>query len=275
MIQLLAEEKGDGIFQKYLKCLENEYSFWMNGVDNLDKSNKAFRRVVRLKDGEILNRYWDDKNTPRAESYLEDIKTAHKAKTLHPNVRVEDVYRNLRAAAESGWDFSSRWLLVNDLNAFELFCIHTTDIVPVDLNCLLYNLEFTIAKAYRLNANKVKAQEYEAKCKSRKIAVLKYCWSNANGFFMDYNFVQNRQTDVFSLAGVYPMFFKLADKDQALAVSINIEKSFLKEGGVVSTLNATGQQWDSPNGWAPLQWITIRGLRNYGYNSLASDIRLH
>ena len=44
-------------------------------------------------------------------------------------------------------------------------------------------------------------------------------------------------------------------------------------GGVVSTLTDNGQQWDYPNGWAPLQWMTIEGLRNYHSNNLANTIK--
>jgi alpha,alpha-trehalase len=43
-------------------------------------------------------------------------------------------------------------------------------------------------------------------------------------------------------------------------------------GGVVTTLETTGQQWDAPNGWAPLQWITIVGLENYGHHELAAEV---
>ena len=43
----------------------------------------------------------------------------------------------------------------------------------------------------------------------------------------------------------------------------------LKPGGVATTNNNTGQQWDAPNGWAPLQWIAVKGLMNYGENDLA------
>src|SRR5690606_9959848 len=42
---------------------------------------------------------------------------------------------------------------------------------------------------------------------------------------------------------------------------------------VVTTLHNTGQQWDAPNGWAPLQWVTIEGLRNYGFDELAETIK--
>ena len=52
-----------------------------------------------------------------------------------------------------------------------------------------------------------------------------------------------------------------------------IEKEFLKAGGLITTTNHTGQQWDAPNGWAPLQYMAIKGLRNYGFNKLANEIK--
>ena len=33
----------------------------------------------------------------------------------------------------------------------------------------------------------------------------------------------------------------------------------------ITTFNNSEQQWDAPNGWAPLQWVVYIGLRNYGY----------
>jgi alpha,alpha-trehalase len=273
MVEILAESKGDSIYRKYLKFLEKEYKFWMFGADKLNVTNPAFRRVVRLPDGEILNRYWDDKDTPRPESYREDIKTAEEAVSKIPGLKKEDVFRNLRAGAESGWDFSSRWLKKDDSNEFQLSTIHTTEIIPVDLNTLLYNLESKISKAYAISGNPEKSEIYKLKSESRKKAILKYCWSEDDAFFMDYDFQKKQSTQVISLAGAYPLFFEIADDAQAKAVAEKIQSSFLKPGGLVSTPYNTGQQWDAPNGWAPLQWITIQGLRNYGQDSLASNIK--
>jgi alpha,alpha-trehalase len=90
---------------------------------------------------------------------------------------------------------------------------------------------------------------------------------------MDYDFKKKQSTQVISLAGAYPLFFEIADDAQAKAVAEKIQSSFLKPGGLVSTPYNTGQQWDAPNGWAPLQWISIQGLRNYGQDSMASDIK--
>ena len=156
---------------------------------------------------------------------------------------------------------------------FQLSTIHTTEIIPIDLNTLLYNLESKISKAYAISGNQEKSETYKLKSQSRKKAILKYCWSEDELFFMDYDFQKKQSTLVISLAGAYPLFFEIADDAQAKAIAEKIQSSFLKPGGVVSTPYNTGQQWDAPNGWAPLQWITIQGLRNYGQDSLASDIK--
>ena len=99
--------------------------------------------MVRLADGSVLNRYWDDLATPRDESYREDLETARSSKRP-----AAEVYRDLRAAAESGWDFSSRWLA----DGKTLATIRTTDILPVDLNSLLYKLELAIARGCEAGA---------------------------------------------------------------------------------------------------------------------------
>ena len=270
MVEVLANAKNDKILINYLPQLEREYNFWMNGQKDLDE--KASGRVVRMKDGEFMNRYWDNNTTPRPESYREDIETAEKALSKNPELTKEEVYRNLRAGAESGWDFSSRWLEGAE-GEFDLSTIHTTSIVPVDLNSLLYNLELTIARAAEIEGDSEKSENFKQKAEKRKTAILKYLWNEEEGFFMDYNFEAEQQTMRLSLAGVYPLFFEIADENQATAVSAKIEEVFLKPGGVVTTPYNTGQQWDAPNGWAPLQWITIKGLQNYNKTELGEEIQ--
>ncbi len=120
----------------------------MKGAEGLDERNPAAHHSVRLHDGEVLNRYWDENTTPRPESFLEDAELAHQS-----NQQPQALCRHLRAAAESGWDFSSRWFR----DEASLRTIHTTEIVPVDLNCLLLSLERTIADAYRM-AGKSRSQ---------------------------------------------------------------------------------------------------------------------
>ena len=264
MVGLLAEVEDDKVYVEFLPQLLQEYSFWMEGMERLGVNEQAFKRVVLLPDRSILNRYWDNKNAPRPEAYKEDVATA--ALVERPS---SATYRNLRAAAESGWDFSSRWLE----NGLSLSTIQTTEIIPVDLNSLLYQLELNIAKAYALQEKDEKSKEFVVKAVNRKNAILEYCWSPEFNFFMDYHFISEKPTGVYSLAGMYPLFFEIAQEQQAQLTADMIEEFFLSTGGLPSTLRLTGQQWDAPNGWAPLQWISYVGLMNYGYTDLAKAIR--
>lgn len=265
MVNLLAEMKGNEVYLKYHIALEKEYLFWMDGADKLTNENPAYRRVVRLKDGSILNRYWDDKNTPRPESYREDVETAQKSKQ-----KPEEIYRNLRAGAESGWDYSSRWFE----DGQNLHTIVTTKIIPVDLNSLLYNLEMTLARICELKKKHTKAEEYRKNAKKRKEAVAKYCWNEEENIFSDYQFKKQTFTKIISLAGIYPLCFEMATSTQADSIAKTIQEKFLKDGGLIPTINHTNQQWDAPNGWAPLQWMSIWGLRNYQKNDLAQSIKI-
>lgn len=263
MVKLLAEQRGDKIWIQYLPFLEKEYRFWMNGEDSLTKKRNAYQRVVRVAPKKILNRYWDDRPFPRPESYKEDVQLS-----LNSRRDPQDLFRDLRAACESGWDFSSRWLKEKD----QLESIHTTDIIPVDLNCLLFHQEQTLSLAYGLKKEKSKAKYYKTLAKKRKAAILKYCWSKRENFFMDYDFKVREQTSVKSLASAYPLFFKVCTLRKARRVKKVLFENFLMQGGMVTTLEETHQQWDSPNGWAPLQWIVVKGLLNCGFTKEAAII---
>ncbi len=228
-----------GKTDKYKNELELEYEFWMK------------KRSITLDDGTILNRYYDDLgHKPRPEAFREDEETADKANN-------PDIYVHLRAAAESGWDFSSRWM--DDEN--DLSTIRTANILPVDLNCLLYHLELALGKT--------------TEAERRRQAIQKYMWSNELEFFTDYNFIEKKQTNHLTLAGLFPLWLNVSTMDQAKQVARQIESLFLRDGGVVTTLSKEStQQWDSPNGWAPLQYVAYRALlQTEGYETLARTIR--
>lgn len=270
MVEALAEhQQADSVFVAYLDAMQQEYDFWMMGADKLSPSNDAVQHSVRMPDGEVLNRYYDKYDTPREEMYRNDVETARELSEINPDFNEKRLFRDLRSGAESGWDFSSRWLKEYD----NLYSIHTTDIIPVDLNSLLYHLETMLSKAYALNGAKELAVQYQQAAEKRKAAILKYLWNHEEKFFMDYDFVEKKHTGNFSLAGVYPLYAGIATEEQALAVAGKIQTDFLKDGGVVTTLYHTGQQWDFPNGWAPLQWITYSALKHYQQNNLADEVK--
>ncbi len=248
MVDLLAELKGEDILIEYLPSLEKEYKFWMSPES---------KRTVKI-DGYILNRYFDNKNFPREESYEEDVKL--KGEFPHSML-------HLRSACESGWDFSSRWLDDNK----NLEKIRAADILPVDLNSLLYFLEKTISKANKLCGDKRETEKYLALSQKRAKAIEAVFYHKEVESFVDYD-VEKGQLTQLTLAMLFPLFFKIANQEQADEVAAKIEKQFLKQGGLVTTLLQTGQQWDAPNGWAPLQWIAVKGLDNYGHQKLALEI---
>ena len=269
MVEDAAMRFGDGFYVRFLPEMLKEHQFWMDGADSLRCSLAAFRRVVRMPDGELLNRYYDDYATPRDEAYRNDVATGKKFLEERPSGDVARLYRDLRAAAESGFDFSSRWMA----DGKNLSSIRTTGIVPVDLNCLMFHLEQSIAKASLITGDSVAASRYQSLAGRRREAILKYCWSEKDYFFKDYVLDESQQSPFVSLAGAYPLFCGIADAKQARSVCNTIKYVFLKAGGCVTTPYHTGQQWDAPNGWAPLQWIVFKGLKNYGFDSVASDLR--
>jgi len=265
MVRLLASHRGKRVLRDYLPYLLTEYRFWMRGRSRVSSTEYgSYRRVVKVAPNVLMNRYYDNKMTPRPESLREDIETA----SLSGRRDSSRLYLHIRAAAESGWDFSSRWFM----DPLDIRTIHTADIVPVDLNSLLYHLELTIADAYRASLNIFQARQFMKKAKARKKYIQEYLWSEEEGFFKDYNFHLSKFTSVNSLAGVFPLYVGIATKEQADKVADILRKDFLAPGGLVTTNIDNGQQWDAPNGWAPLQWAAIEGLRRYGHNDLADEI---
>ncbi len=247
---------------RHLPDLEREYAYWMRGADGLHPG-EARRNAVEMPDGSILNRYWDDRDTPRDEGYRNDVLTARASR--RPAARV---YRDIRAAAESGWDFSSRWL--GDRS--HMTTIRTTDLVPVDLNSLLYGLEEAIARGCEAKQELACERDFEARAHRRSEAMDRYLWDARAGYFTDYDWRDHKRSDELSAATLYPLFVGLATSQQAAQVAVVVRSQLLQGGGIVTTTLHSGQQWDAPNGWAPLQWIAVRGLAAYGDDALAHDI---
>ncbi|MEM7485072.1 MAG: alpha,alpha-trehalase TreF [Bacteroidota bacterium] len=252
------------ILEQYLPQLLKEYNFWMNGID-IVTSGETNNHVVGLKEDQVLNRYWDKGYTPRPEAYKEDL---HLASVFESDSLKRTLFNNLRSAAASGWDFSSRWY--TEKGSFN--STKTADILPVDLNCLLYFMESIIAKIYTAKDDTAMALQFKTKAEHRQNAISGYFWNKETRFYHDYNFRLQEKTPELTLAGAFPLYFNLASEEQAEQVKEVIMDKFLKEGGLVTTLEHSGQQWDAPNGWAPLQWIAVKGLLNYGYEEEAKEI---
>ena len=256
MVALLAQYEGDAVYEKYKLSLRKEYEFWMEGQHATDT---PIKHCVSTPSG-IMNRYFDLGDTPRQESYREDYELVQK---MSGGAKM---YRDLRSGAESGWDYTTRWFA----DGKTMGTIETTNIIPVDLNALLYGLEEVLTRCY--SDDTIFIATLKNSMNNRRGFLENYAWNSEDKVFEDYNWVRQKQTHIKSLAMVYPLFFKMATQEQADGVAAYLKEHFLKPGGLPATLNHSGQQWDAPNGWAPLQWIAIKGLDNYGHSGLAKTI---
>ena len=255
MVALLDYRRPD-VAARRLAAMRREHSWWMHGADAI-APGEASERVAMLANGSLLNRYWDPRDTPRDESWREDVATA--AASDRPAAAV---YRDLRAGAESGWDFSSRWF-----DGADLASIHTTGIVPVDLNAFLYGLEIAIAAA-----GEDDAAAFADRAAARRQAMQRHLWDAGRGIFCDYDLHARALRPQPTAAALAPLLAGVATRAQADATADFVADHLLAPGGLRTTLVRSGEQWDSPNGWAPLQWIAVAGLRRYGHAATARTL---
>ncbi|PWJ44486.1 alpha,alpha-trehalase TreF [Sediminitomix flava] len=263
MLRAYADKHGWESVIKYLPALEKEYQYWMEHEPH-NLTDKSYRHLVKVDSLHTLNRYYSELKIPRAEAYSKETRWAFHLDTHERSA----FHQHIRAACESGWDFSSRWFKDQE----NIHSIYTMDIVPVCLNSLLYHLEHTLSEMHYWYGHPEEANHYMFRADLRKELINTFMWDSKSGLYRDYDFKLQSFTPAKTLATVYPLFCKMASPEQAERVCEIIESEFLKDGGVVTTLIESGEQWDAPNGWAPLQWMTVKGLLNYGYDELAMKI---
>lgn len=246
MVQDYGRATGDlaAAYAAYLPAIKAEYRYFMD--------------TPHAKGG--LARYWDAADGPRIEMYGTDLEWSDHAAT-HP-----DFFRDLRAACESGWDFSSRWLV----DPMDLGSIRTTQIWPIDLNCLMLRLEEILAEA---SAGTSRSAAYAAAANARRTAISERFFDSARGYFFDVLIADGSLIPRTTAAGMFALYAGAATPEQARRAADWMAAHLLQTGGLLTTDITSGQQWDAPNGWAPLQWIAVQGLRRYGFHDLAETLR--
>ena len=162
------------------------------------------------------------------------------------------------AEDESGWDYTDR------------FDDRALDYLPIDLNCFLYGYETSIAQFHLELSIKDKKIDWSHRAEKRRETINQLMW--VNGFYRDFDYINHQASDNYSLAGYSSMFVELADEKQAKAMVEKLEL-FETEFGLSATPQdnpaTVGKQWTSPNGWAPLHYLVIVGLDQYGHKEAA------
>ncbi|KAF1816924.1 trehalase-like protein [Eremomyces bilateralis CBS 781.70] len=299
--------KDTSIVERALPLLIKEHDWWMTN-----------RTIQVSAEGETytLNRYAVTNTQPRPESYREDYVTANnqsyyaESGIIYPTTPLDEtekvaLYANLASGAESGWDYTTRWLAtpsdaLRDMY-FPLRSLNNYEIVPVDLNSILYGNELVISKYLSAVGNETGATHYANLAQQRSDAIYALMWNSTYNSFFDYNLTSSSPymwipaadddataaetagappgSQLFFHAGqFYPFWTGAAPphlKNNPLAVSLAYTRvaQYLddKAGAIPATNLQTGQQWDQPNVWPPLIYILLKGLLNTPASFGAAD----
>ena len=174
------------------------------------------------------------------------------------------MYQDIASAAESGWDFSTRWFNRTGSQQGSLRSTRTRQIIPTDLNSLLYLNEKLLEKFFRLVGNTAKADQYEGFSKARLAAIEAVLWDNKTGLWLDYDRQFKKKRHYFYAASVVPLWAGVhrgnLARERFVLQALKRLKVLDYPGGFPTSLSTSGQQWDFPNAWPPLQHMLIEGL---------------
>ncbi|XP_032571738.1 trehalase isoform X1 [Drosophila sechellia] len=255
-----------GMVKSYVDFTNND-KFAIDALDTLEHEFEFFvnNHNVTVKNHSLCV-YRDSSSGPRPESYREDVETGEEfptdeAKELH--------YSELKAGAESGMDFSSRWFISpSGTNEGNRSALSTTSIVPVDLNAYLYWNAKLIAEFHSKAGNTKKVTEYETKAEKLRLGIQEVLWNEEAGVWLDYDMINQKPRDYYTPTNLSPLWVKAFNISESEKISASvmayIERNKLDSfpGGVPNTLSYSGEQWDAPNAWAPMQYILVEGLNN-------------
>lgn len=171
-------------------------------------------------------------------------------------------WKRLLTVYESGWDSSARYTSKN-----------FRSLIPVDLNCQLYQYESDFAKHAKLRKDDKSAAKWQKTMEHRKQLINSYFWDETRGFYFDYDKKTGSPARIRTLAGLYPLWCGAASREQAERAVLHIS-DFEYAGGLSNTERIAWRcrQWDYPNGWPPHQYIVYRALRHYGFDDDAKRL---
>ena len=274
MILGVYEKTGDKEWLRRTRpAVEKYYKFWTTEPHLVPETGLS--RYYDLGDGPAAEVLSDEKDAQgrthydRIREYYRDHPEAAKGDYDvdryydRANDRLTDLfYKGDRSMRESGFDPSNR---------FGLFNVDIIHYAPVCLNTLLFRMETEAARIEETVGNAAGAAEWRRRAAARHAAVDKYLWDAPSGLYLDYNFETKTRRKYEFATTFYPLWAGLASKAQAARVRLNL-KLFEAPGGLLTSTRVTGNQWDAPFGWAPLQMIPADGLRRYGFGADADRV---
>uniref|UniRef100_A0A914V4B0 Trehalase n=1 Tax=Plectus sambesii TaxID=2011161 RepID=A0A914V4B0_9BILA len=255
--------KDRDYLQKIVPQLERELKFWQG---------RTYRSLYI--GGRLMYQYRANTNCPRPENYNLDFINGING-TNAPNF----TWSSIASACESGWDFSSRWFAHSGAHADTKYSIRTNYILPVDLNVFMCLNYATMARFYRELGNETIALKYDEMHAALHEAIDKVFWNEKAGVWLDYDLNLNVHRNRFYPSNVFPLMTKNISMERITRVINYLDESGALnfKGGVPTSMVDTGEQWDMPNGWAPMIHLFVTSLRASGHKMLierASDVAL-
>ncbi|XP_069470509.1 trehalase [Ambystoma mexicanum] len=251
MESYMTNQNDTEFLRSNIHLLEKEYEFWMtNRSVEVEMNGRNY----------TLNRYNVQVGEPRPESYTDDLELASH---LPADVRLS-LLAELKSAAESGWDFSSRWYAtVGQVQTTTLMNTRTSTIVPVDLNAVLCRTERLLADFHGKLGNTEKVLEFRKLLDRRLEAVHAIHWDESVGVWLDFDLQARARRNAFYPTNLSPMWADcmadLSSADKAVQYLEN-SNALSYQNGIPTSMSQSGQQWDFPNAWPPLQHMVIEGL---------------
>jgi alpha,alpha-trehalase len=177
---------------------------------------------------------------------------------------------------ESGWDMTSRFY-----NRCDQF-------LPIDLNSYLYKYETDFAAAAKILGDTQEEKKWKQKALDRKKEINHYMWDEKRGAFADYSHKNNKISTFRSLASFAPLWAGIATKEQAERMRKMLHRFETPYGLTITSQESLAhpmpdlskieeryhpaieeifkhKQWDYPNIWSPLEYLTVTGLLKYGF----------
>ena len=264
MVDLYLNHTGDVDYvTSILDTLEKEYSFWRKDrtVEVETSSGRKYNLSV----------YAANMDTPRPESYYEDVLTAQDV----PNDTKPALYQDIASGVESGWDFSTRWLNRTVPGKGSLSSMRTRQIVPTDLNSVLYYCEKLLEKFFRLAGDTQKENTYKGYSEARRDAIEVVLWEEDRGLWLDYDRQLKKKRAYFYASTVVPLWAGVHQGDVNREIQVLRTLRRLKvldfPGGFPTSLSPSGQQWDFPNAWPPLQHMLIASFAQSSNKELRQE----
>ncbi|ERL85426.1 hypothetical protein D910_02846 [Dendroctonus ponderosae] len=249
-----------------IECIEAELTFWLNNrTDVVEKDGVNYE----------LAHFEPLSNTPRPESYEKDLKTCS---VYTEEKDQKDCYKSIKSGAETGWDFSSRWFFDDsggtDTN---LTHIRAQRVVPVDLNAFLCRAFSHLAEFYALLNNPDKQIKWQERSDIWQKSIQMVFYDENEGIWLDYDPVLKRSRNYFYPSNFAPLWAETYELSKREEYGRRAAAYFVKQeidqflGGVPTSLDLSGEQWDFRNAWPPLQEFVVLGLLQTG-NSNATEI---